>query len=266
MQIEGRGRISVWEGASLWVLEAGDGIGQTDFHAHHAIQVTLALDGEFELRTANRKLAGPAVAVASDARHIFQARGMAAFLFIAPESRAGRALAASAFGDGELGALPAAALAPQLAGLASSFRAGGSDAELARHGEAIMAALAAPEAAPATDPRVERMIAYAAENLGAPLTLPGAARAACLSPDRARHLFVAQTGLPFRAFVLWLRIQRAVQLYAAGATLTEAAHEAGFADSAHLSRTFRRTFGLPAAALQLSGGFTASRDAHRIAR
>ena len=42
MQIEGRGRISVWEGASLWVLEAEAGIGQTDFHAHHAIQITLA--------------------------------------------------------------------------------------------------------------------------------------------------------------------------------------------------------------------------------
>ena len=29
-----------------------------------------------------------------------------------------------------------------------------------------------------------------------------------------------------------------------GSSLTEAAHEAGFADSAHLSRTFRATFGI----------------------
>lgn len=108
-------------------------------------------------------------------------------------------------------------------------------------------------------------MAYAAGHLDAPLSLPEAASAACLSPSRARHLFVAQTGLPFRAYVLWLRIQRAVQLYAAGASLTDAAHEAGFADSAHLSRTFRRTFGLPAAALQLSSRFTASGERNRVA-
>ena len=38
---------------------------------------------------------------------------------------------------------------------------------------------------------------------------------------------------------------------AGGRSLTEAAHEAGFADSAHFSRTFRRMFGLPAAALRI---------------
>ena len=34
-------------------------------------------------------------------------------------------------------------------------------------------------------------------------------------------------------------------------SLPEAAHAAGFADSAHFSRTFLRMFGLPAAALEL---------------
>ena len=264
MQIEGRGRISVWKGASLWVLEAADGVGQTDFHAHHAIQITLALEGDFELRTAGQSLTGPAVAVASDARHVFRARGMAAFLFVEPESKAGRALAAG-FGGDALSALPNPALADHFAGLATAFRAGAADAELVRHGEAILAALTAPEEASPADRRVEAMIAYAGANLDSPVSLADAAGAACLSPSRARHLFVAQTGLPFRAFVLWLRIQRAVELYAAGATLTEAAHEAGFADSAHLSRTFRRTFGLPAAALQVNGRFTGPGEGPRVA-
>jgi AraC family transcriptional regulator len=55
-----------------------------------------------------------------------------------------------------------------------------------------------------------------------------------------------------RSVAASLRIERAVQLYAGGRSLTEAAHQAGFADSAHFSRTFRRTFGLPAAALRLT--------------
>jgi len=73
-----------------------------------------------------------------------------------------------------------------------------------------------------------------------------------LSPSRASHLFVEQTGLPFRAYVLWLRLVRAVDAHAKGLSLTEAAHEAGFADSAHLSRAFRRMFGLPAASLEMA--------------
>ena len=71
-----------------------------------------------------------------------------------------------------------------------------------------------------------------------------------LSPSRLRHLFVEQTGLAFKTYVLWLRLQRALRAYADGANLTEAAHAAGFADSAHFSRTFKRTFGLPATTLE----------------
>lgn len=55
--------------------------------------------------------------------------------------------------------------------------------------------------------------------------------------------------MPFRRYVLWLRLRRAVREVAAGANLTEAAVSAGFSDSAHLSRVFRATFGLPPSAL-----------------
>ena len=63
--------------------------------------------------------------------------------------------------------------------------------------------------------------------------------------------FIEQTGVRFRPYVLWQRMERAVAEYAAGATLTDAAYAGGFADSAHFSRTFRRMFGLPAAALRI---------------
>jgi AraC-like DNA-binding protein len=255
MSIEGRGRIAVWEGASLWVIAAARETGGTDYHAHHAIQVTLSLEGDFELRTETERLTGPAVAVASDVRHIFRAHGMVAFLFLEPESPAGRALAAAAFRDTALAALPLPRLAGPMTALAAWFRAGGDEAEMIRLGQALAGALAETEAVPPVDKRVAAMLAYVAGGIDGPLTLPEAASAACLSPSRARHLFAAQTGLPFKTFVLWRRIERAVALYAAGASLTEAAHEAGFADSAHLSRTFRRTFGLPAAALQVNGRF-----------
>jgi AraC-like DNA-binding protein len=96
---------------------------------------------------------------------------------------------------------------------------------------------------------VQKIIDYAAAHLDGPLCLEDASHGIYLSQSRLRHLFVEQTGLAFRTYLLWLRLVRAVQVYSDGGNLTEAAHAAGFSDSAHFSRIFRRTFGLPATTL-----------------
>ena len=77
--------------------------------------------------------------------------------------------------------------------------------------------------------------------------LPGGselARLLGLSPDRFRHIFARDMNLPYRRYRLWLRLQTAVAHAQSGASLTEAAHAAGFADSSHLTRTFREMFGI----------------------
>jgi len=75
------------------------------------------------------------------------------------------------------------------------------------------------------------------------------ATAVGLSPSRLAHLFRAQTGLPVRRYLLWLRLGDALQQLAHGVSLTTAAHAAGFADSAHFSRTFRAMLGITPSAL-----------------
>jgi AraC-like DNA-binding protein len=47
-----------------------------------------------------------------------------------------------------------------------------------------------------------------------------------------------------RAYLLWSRLDAALGELARGASLTQAAHAAGFADAAHLTRTFRRMVGI----------------------
>ena len=71
-----------------------------------------------------------------------------------------------------------------------------------------------------------------------------AAAAAHLSPSRFRHLFVQQTGISFRAYLLWSRVSRAIVRGMAGESWTDAAQASGFSDSAHLTRTCRRMFGI----------------------
>jgi AraC-like DNA-binding protein len=65
-----------------------------------------------------------------------------------------------------------------------------------------------------------------------------------LSPSRFAHLFKEQVGVPVRRYVLWQKMRRALDLAMAGDSLTTAALSAGFADSAHLSRTVRAIMGV----------------------
>ncbi|MFH0976395.1 MAG: helix-turn-helix domain-containing protein [Spirochaetota bacterium] len=65
-----------------------------------------------------------------------------------------------------------------------------------------------------------------------------------LSESRLIHLFTKQVGIPIRHYLLWLRLIDAIKLIVKGSSFTDAAYEAGFSDSAHLSRTFKKMFGL----------------------
>ena len=65
-----------------------------------------------------------------------------------------------------------------------------------------------------------------------------------LSESRFLHLFSDELGISWRPYLLWRRIICAVQAMIKGSSATDAAHLAGFSDSAHLSRTFRNNFGM----------------------
>jgi AraC-like DNA-binding protein len=83
--------------------------------------------------------------------------------------------------------------------------------------------------------------------------LADAAAEAGLSASRFQALFAAAVGMPFRRYRLWRRMAVVMRALGEGHDLTAAAHEAGFASSAHLSTTFRDMFGLPPSALVARG-------------
>ncbi|WP_323744743.1 helix-turn-helix domain-containing protein [Pseudoalteromonas sp. PPB1] len=101
-----------------------------------------------------------------------------------------------------------------------------------------------------TDERIQRLL----ENLDACFVAdcikPQQWRAASvaqtlnLSESRFLHIFKDQVGIAWRPFLLWRRLICALQALVKGKSATDAAYIAGFSDSAHLSRTFRSTFGM----------------------
>ncbi|HBO3022025.1 TPA: helix-turn-helix domain-containing protein, partial [Pseudomonas aeruginosa] len=84
------------------------------------------------------------------------------------------------------------------------------------------------------------------EQLAARVEAERLARSASLSLSQLERLFAVQVGLSVRRLVLWRRLYLAFALALQGRSLTEAAHHAGFADAAHLSRSVRSLLGIRA--------------------
>ncbi len=174
--------------------------------------------------------------------------GRALIAFVEPESELGDRLRAIA-GERSSLILQASATAQLTAALTggslsrTSVRAalpalyallGGLPAERRRRHPGVMRVLRhLRESAPDVDTSLEALAAIAR-----------------LSPGRFMHAFTASVGLPLRPYLLWLKLERAGAALARGAALAEAANAAGFADAAHMTRTFRRMFGVTPSELQ----------------
>lgn len=242
--IAGIGRIYVWNGGSLWI---GRGAGRGQLHAHQAIQITLAQDGPVLLRSGAddgwREYHG--AVVRHNQRHQFDGCGArVAQIFVEPETAAGRALI-ERYGQAAITPLTGTQVDEIAHPLFTRFRATKAETQMIAAAQAALDQIAARvSTVAAIDPRITRVLGALRTQLAGTPTLAASAALAYLSPSRFRHLFVEQTGISFRAYVLWLRLNVAAESFNLGQTWTVAAHRAGFADSAHLSRTFRRMFGI----------------------
>jgi AraC-like DNA-binding protein len=108
------------------------------------------------------------------------------------------------------------------------------------------------DGAPApADPRLDRVIRMLQRHAldTHSTSLAQLSRVAGLSPSRFAHVFTESIGIPLRPYLRWLRLQRAARELMSGSAVTQAAHVAGFADAAHLTRTFRRMLGIVPSAL-----------------
>jgi AraC-like DNA-binding protein len=101
-----------------------------------------------------------------------------------------------------------------------------------------------PSARRRFDPRIGRVLDRLKREVLSPPTAAHLARTVGLSEGRLLHLFSEELGVPLRRYILWLRLRKVIYTWALTRSLTEAAHAAGFADSAHLSRTFRSMYGI----------------------
>ena len=242
----------LWDGGYLLV---GRGEGVVPPHAHHAIQIVLAINGEVSLQGERGDWrTGRGFIVRADAVHSYKPNGaLGAMIFVDPESVEGAWLSASL--RTEITLVPDARLAicvPEFKRLLDQPFESMGIPELIRH--CVQALCAGVPPSRRLDPRVTRVLAAIRGSDELRISIDDAAEMAFLSPSRFAHLFKQQVGLPFRRYMLWRKLTRAMLVIGREQTISTAAHEADFSDAAHLTRTFYQMVGL-APSLLMRGKF-----------
>jgi AraC family transcriptional regulator len=243
VQVSEAVRWYVWDGG---FFAMGRAHGLVPPHAHHAIQIVLALDGEIAACDKNdRWKTGRGVIIGTDVEHSYDSQdAFAAMLFVDPESTEGIWLGSSLQDDVTL--IPerrVVACVDELKRFRERPMESLDPGALIRHCVHALSAGAPP--ARKIDSRVTKVLRQIQQSDDLRVSLESAAASAFLSPSRFAHLFKQQLGLPFRRYLLWRKLTRAMLVIGREGTATAAAHAADFADAAHLTRTFSQMFGIP---------------------
>jgi len=228
----GRARIGI-----SWGVFVG-GVGENSRHRHHAIQAVSAPQIKLETERGTIQITNGFV-LPPGMVHLASKCDQSAFLYMDPNSSAGRSVMAA------LGGVPLSLSATDALVLRQIVIETLQDGELARPLERMCNLIGCDSLTVRTpDPRISALIE---QIVSSPDAFPDAKAAAAsigLSRSRLVHLFSVEAGVPWRTFLLWIKLRRAFEAVATGSTLTEAAQAGGFADSAHFSRTCRSMFGI----------------------
>lgn len=240
-------RLYLWPHRVLFIGPSLD----NERHRHHAAQICISLADalKFDDGTTTRDL--PGVIVPPDCEHRINADAVPILsLYLEPESNDYDSLLAPWLQRTEGNRTRAIALSDaSLARLRDLYTVGGAS----HHAWSVCASalgMGQTSAAPShLDPRIKQTIDIIRREPSASHTVGGLARMVHLSAGRLSHVFRHETGIAIRRFIVWVRIRQVIECALDGASLTQAAHAAGFADAAHMSNAFRQMFGFPPSSL-----------------
>jgi len=240
------GAVHIWHEGILFV---GGGIRNAP-HRHFTASLIIGIDGPFAFRGGRSPWrTTQAIVAAPNQIQQMDCRGhQVVVLQVDPETHAYGRLA-GLFAERAAVFEPAPAIAAALASAARAMMQDGAFDALRFWALAIDTIGGEWRRPHVVDGRVTEVLDLIKRGFPAAPTVPQLAAAVRVSPSRLLHLWKDELGVGLRRYMLWLRLRHVIACVAIGHSLTAAAHEGGFADSAHLSRTFRSMFGLPLSSL-----------------
>jgi AraC family transcriptional regulator len=237
----------LWDGGFFAV---GRSEGAVPPHQHHAIQIVIGVDREIGIKGAQGDWqSSRGVIVRSDTGHSFDGQGaLGAMVFVDPESVEGLWLRSSLSRD--ITIVPETRLEKSIGELRTFVERPLESMEVgALIRQCVQSLCSGAPPARKLDPRVTLVLKTIRASEDLRISVEDAAATVFLSPSRFAHLFKDQVGLPFRRYMLWRKLTRAVLSVGREGTIAAAAHAADFADAAHLTRTFYQMFGLSPSAM-----------------
>jgi len=240
-----RGLVLVWDEQAIFLGLAAD----ASLHESPAIKVCVALDGNFGLRTSDADdwteydsaIIAPGQPHAIDGQH-----NKMVMLLLVPEAKLAQPLA-PIFSQNGITRLPED-IVLKIQSIFADFEKRSTDESVEDVCFQMVAAIRSGDY-DSIDSRVAQSIEWIRSSRDEGISVQEIAAGVELSESRFSHLFTENVRIPVRRYLLWLRLRDAMHLLAQGKSLTETAHEAGFSDSAHLTRTFRGMLGIAPSAL-----------------
>jgi len=228
-------------------------------HSHHALQVTISMGEAFHLDCGEGQSGMfQGVIVSADIEHSLQGtNGQYVTLLLDPELHPVKHILGhhQTTGFAEIDPLHLEKMQCFIRELISD-QLSTDKAKIENPIEILMSILSQSDCQQELEPRIDKLIHYIAQAEHKMANIEELAQVVGLSSGRLIHLFKDEVGIPIRRYLLWQRLLDACayaslhahdEMYCDGKSdmsLTEAAHQAGFTDSAHFSRTFKSMFGL----------------------
>lgn len=234
-------RFYLWAGSALFLGNVED----ASEHTHHALQVAVGIKGTFVLETTGKIFECRAAVIAPDQAHRFRGSGEQAIILLDTESTAAQRIQAGLDKEAGVMEFDISVLCPLIEQLRDSIERSLDCDRMKMLSQQLLSKLVGESSKSLPlDPRIQRALDFAKAQPELKAPLGAIAEAVGLSQGRLAHLFKEQIGIPIRRYLLWLRLVQAIGYLFQNVSLTTAAHNAGFADSAHFTRTFRRMFGV----------------------
>ncbi|BDA78447.1 hypothetical protein LPTSP3_g13770 [Leptospira kobayashii] len=220
---------------------------ETDFHAHFAVSILISISEPFCIKTSEKeKTYYQAAFLAPNFHHMLLAENSDMIVLqFDPYSKYYASLL-TRFGRKGIREIPIEEVQSFTEECKNLLEAKLDCASARSLFESILSALGTTK--PETkllDPRIASLVEKMKISLREDLSVPILASELGFSESRFMHLFKEEIGIPFRQYLLWMKLHEAAKVLQSGGNLTDASHAAGFADQSHLSRTFKRMFGVP---------------------
>jgi AraC-like DNA-binding protein len=220
-------------------------LSDTDFHSHHALQISISLNNPFILETENGLKKYQAVIIDTDVVHKFD--GMDDWhliLLIDPEHENVSQIKTNILF--EQTAEPAFDLLESHVDVIVQLMIKEATCNAVNNSLNSMLTLlsGSNQKICEKDHRIRKIINYVESLDEKKVSIKTLTNLVNLSESRLSHLFKNQTGIPVRRYILWVRLMGALKSIVSGQSMTNAALSAGFSDSAHFNRTFRNMFGV----------------------